>query len=197
MTKPSKPSEEEVENFYKGIMEHFDLKSEIKHFLQQQQDDLVFGGVLMYAENPSEKNMKSIQDELKLLQDDIHNQEPIKLEPHKSFYDKALDMFYPLANLESEEPIRLWGGYAKFFQPHIPSRIGSKLVSNIKDGLSQRNTQPLQDTITFLTTAHKKYLSQQGNGQIDVMCIPTPEAILASKILKEVIKEFNRETKGQ
>lgn len=83
-------------------------------------------------------------------------------------------------------PDRLWAGYARFFEPHLPSRIGYMLVSYIHDGVFYDNAEARRQAIEILSKSHTKRPNGPGIEPHDVECYPTDEATKAIILLSEI-----------
>lgn len=96
-------------------------------------------------------------------------------------YKKVIDCFYPA----HEELPHLWGGYAKFFEPHLPNRLGEVFMAMVSQTIQHLTYANIYRLITFLATPHpKKY-------QIGVICRPTEEAHRAIQLLKDLGYKIN------
>jgi hypothetical protein len=86
-------------------------------------------------------------------------------------------------------PDGLWAGYARFFQPCIPSRIGSVLLKYIKQAIKDSESRDM--AIEILSNCHPKNVhSDFGEVAGTVLCVPTPEAQIAIDVLRHV--EYER-----
>ncbi len=77
-----------------------------------------------------------------------------------------------------------WGGYAKFFEPKLPSRIGDVLSSNIHNGLKNRSLECIDKAIDILSKTQLKKCGSQFIG-----CYPTKESAEAIKLLN-TLRQF-------
>lgn len=91
-----------------------------------------------------------------------------------------------------------WGGYDKFFEPAIPSRI--QLAYHISRALNPElikldnpeDRRPWQEhcniAIAILHCTHKKNVHVKGQPDTKVDCVPTEEAKVAAEYLEALIK---------
>ncbi len=78
---------------------------------------------------------------------------------------------------------RFWGGYARFFEPHIPDRIGGPLLSSVRSALLG-DVVAKEKAITILSSSHSKRVSHlNGAEPYNVLCIPTRAALRAIELL--------------
>ena len=76
-------------------------------------------------------------------------------------------------------PNRWWGGYAKFFNPCIPARIGIILLENIRKALKDDDQICQWLAVEILSNPHTKRMPEE------VICYPTEEAKKAIEFLKK------------
>jgi len=86
-------------------------------------------------------------------------------------------------------PNGYWAGFARFFEPHLPGRIGDELLIRVAQVLKINNLPiglkdppesiPEQLLIDLLSHSHMKH-AREG----DVMCHPTADAVKAVALLK-------------
>ena len=49
-----------------------------------------------------------------------------------------------------------WGGYARFFEPTLPSRIGRELIAELSTGLDKLDIKSLTRARNILSVSHRK-----------------------------------------
>ena len=87
-----------------------------------------------------------------------------------------IDFFYPRC-----EGLNYWGGWDRFFEPCIPSRLFDDGFRHLRAAIRSRDVSGL---VEFLSSEHLKKLSQAGRGENDVLCVPTSDAKRAVDLLK-------------
>jgi cytochrome c556 len=80
-------------------------------------------------------------------------------------------------------PGGFWGGYKRFFDPCIPSRIGDMFISSVTaafrgNELARQNAIKILESTFFKTVSHIK-----GVKPFEVECFPTEEAKVAIQML--------------
>ncbi len=80
-------------------------------------------------------------------------------------------------------PSGYWGGYARFFEPKLSSKVGQEFMHAIHDGLKTRDVDA---AIKMLSETHTK----RPNGEV-VVCVPTNDASIAIELL-EAVKNQNK-----
>lgn len=53
-------------------------------------------------------------------------------------------------------PSELLQGYGRLFEPMLPSRLGTKLMSLVHDGYTRGNVQAINEAISMLSRQHKR-----------------------------------------
>jgi hypothetical protein len=99
----------------------------------------------------------------------------------QKYLARAIKFFYPTR--------KCWGGYAKFFEPSIPSRIGDLLVTNIHLALKRRDQDAIASSVLILSQSHVKNVKIDRGLVAQVTCFPTKEARRAVKLLKKLQSE--------
>jgi hypothetical protein len=78
-----------------------------------------------------------------------------------------------------------WGGYARWFNPCIPDRIGRRFVTDVAMTLQRSDPSAYQRAISVLTSnCTKRVAHLKGVPPRTVVCRPNAEAAVAAKCLR-------------
>lgn len=82
-------------------------------------------------------------------------------------------------------PSGYWGGYAKFFDPPLPNRLGGRFIDDVVDVIKKGDFTAFFRARQTLTSTHIK----NGKNKNDKLqeCIPTPEASVALAKLQAIL----------
>lgn len=168
------PSAQDLRNEIEPLVQLWNGGKAARKQLLQDLHNYKLSTVLYFGAHLSQNTIGGLMNLVNMLRYTEMNQ------PQKD----ALHFFW----CDQEDDRLFWGGYARFFSPALPDRIGTVLLQHIQKAIHQRDAQAVQKVIEILSQPHVKNVHDEKGHLIGkANCQPTPDALKAIEFLKGII----------